>query len=129
MQSRSRTGLTHEKLRKGQRGFTVRRLISTLYNSSLATVRTYQFSPMCLSYESAGIALSPVGCFLEPRSLRHATPIHSIEAPSHPPHGHAQRQDGDGEVDARLDPLEGPEPARGLVGEVVAAVPIVLGAL
>src|SRR5260370_38682317 len=51
------------------------------------------------------------------------------KTPSHPPDRQAERQERDGEIDARLDPLEGPEAIRRLVGKVVAAIPLVPGAL
>src|SRR5260370_14515614 len=51
------------------------------------------------------------------------------KTPSHPPDRQAQRQQRDGEIDARLDPLEGPEAVRRLLGKVVAAISRVPGAL
>src|SRR5579871_4839682 len=46
-----------------------------------------------------------------------------------PEHGEAERQEREGGVDASLDPLESPEAVRRLVGEIVAAITVGLGAL
>src|SRR5205807_6749834 len=53
----------------------------------------------------------------------------SIEPPLHQEESRAHSQQGEGQVDARLDPLEGPEAVRRLIAQVVAAIPSGLHAL